>query len=96
MFLFFPFLNREGGKNSIGKLAGRSPAHVSTGTAGRISGNYTGLRPVCVITQNQEPIRPVVPVLTFAGDQPALFPPLLFAPSLFKPSESSGINQSSL
>ena len=46
-----------------------------------------------VVTQNQEPIRPAVPVLIFAGDRPALFPPLFFAHSLFKPSESSGINQ---
>ena len=30
--------------------------------------------PQCAPTKNQEPIRPAVPVLTCAGDRPALFP----------------------
>ena len=42
------------------------------------SGDSTGHQAVCAPTQNLQPIRPAVPVLTCAGDRPALFPLLFF------------------
>ena len=42
------------------------------------SGDSTGHQAVCAPTQNQEPIGPVVPVLTCAGDRPVFFLPAIF------------------
>ena len=83
-------------KNSGGKRQAYYQPQVSTGKrqVGRLmvlggctqrsetSGDSTGHQAVCAPTQNHQPIRSEVPVLTCAGDRPALFPPLFFAPSI--------------